>query len=213
MSRPGRTAQRSASRRDGASSLALPSSAWQSQQPACCPPPARHPLPSPCPAAAVSLDLQKMGSKYLWGKACIAECIQYDGARKRTKVHLIPRPTSRADAAAAAAGRRVFETEPFFSFHHANAFEDAASGRVVIDTVANHDGIDFSANFETVGGRAGVAHLLVHGFWVWCVPLHLSPARRHLPVLIRLTAIPCCWCLLLLCRASATTTATRGAAR
>ena len=125
------------------------------QQPACNPAYHPQPLPSPGSSAAVSLDLAKMGSKYLWGKACIAECIQYDGARKRTKVHLIPRPTSRADAAAAAAGRRVFETDPFFSFHHANAFEDAASGRVVIDTVANHDGIDFSANFETVGGWVG----------------------------------------------------------
>jgi carotenoid cleavage dioxygenase-like enzyme len=127
-----------------------------------------------------------MGSKYLWGKACIAECIQYDGARKRTKVHLIPRPTSRADAAAAAAGRRVFETDPFFSFHHANAFEDAASGRVVIDTVANHDGIDFSANFETVGGWVGGWV----GDWAsgvdgWGVKSSIPPHSAERP-------IPCC---------------------
>lgn len=37
--------------------------------------------------------------------------------------------------------------QPFFSFHHANAFE-TADGKVVLDTVANLDGVDFSANFE-----------------------------------------------------------------
>ena len=46
----------------------------------------------------------------------------------------------------------MFETAPFFSFHHANAFE-APGGRVVLDTVAMHEGVDFSANFEVgLGG-------------------------------------------------------------
>ncbi len=45
-------------------------------------------------------------------------------------------------------GRREFVApQPFFSFHHANAFE-TADGKVVLDTVANLDGVDFSANFE-----------------------------------------------------------------
>jgi hypothetical protein len=43
------------------------------------------------PADAVSLDLWKVATKYMFGRACIAECIQWD-SRKRTKVHLVPRP-------------------------------------------------------------------------------------------------------------------------
>lgn len=63
------------------------------------------------------------------------------------QVHLIPRPGSAA--AASGGGRRVFETAPFFSFHHANGFECGEGGAtVVLDTVANHDGIDLGANFE-----------------------------------------------------------------
>lgn len=41
---------------------------------------------------------------------------------------------------------QVFETTPFFSFHHINAFE-AEDGKVVVDTVAM-EGINFSNNFE-----------------------------------------------------------------
>lgn len=33
----------------------------------------------------MTLDLRKLATKYVWGKACIAECIVYDPA-KRTKV-------------------------------------------------------------------------------------------------------------------------------
>ena len=40
----------------------------------------------------------------------------------------------------------VFETTPFFSFHHINAFE-ADNGKVVVDTCAM-EGIDFGNNFE-----------------------------------------------------------------
>jgi carotenoid cleavage dioxygenase-like enzyme len=48
--------------------------------------------------------------------------------------------------------RRTFEAEPFFSFHHANAFEARGpDGRplVVLDTVGNFEGVDLSANFES----------------------------------------------------------------
>ena len=41
----------------------------------------------------------------------------------------------------------VFETTPFFSFHHANAFE-AGNCQLVVDTVAM-SGIDFSNSFES----------------------------------------------------------------
>ncbi|KAL4438663.1 hypothetical protein ABPG77_006267 [Micractinium sp. CCAP 211/92] len=94
----------------------------------------------------MSLDLWKMATQYMFGKACIAECIVWD-EKKKTKVHLIPRP-----GAAPGAQRRTIETAPFFSFHHGNAFEAAlpsGAPAIVLDTVANHDGVDLSANFET----------------------------------------------------------------
>lgn len=97
----------------------------------------------------MSLDLWKMATKYMFGKACIAECIIWD-EKKKTRVHLIPRP-----GAALGARQRVIDTAPFFSFHHANAFETAlpsGAPAVVLDTVANHDGVDLSANFETGPG-------------------------------------------------------------
>ena len=42
--------------------------------------------------------------------------------------------------------QRTFETEPFFCFHHVNAFE-AANGSVIMDCLAMHSGVDFSINF------------------------------------------------------------------
>ena len=41
----------------------------------------------------------------------------------------------------------MFETSPFFSFHHANAFE-ASGERLVVDTVAM-EGIDFGNSTDT----------------------------------------------------------------
>jgi all-trans-8'-apo-beta-carotenal 15,15'-oxygenase len=39
----------------------------------------------------LSLDFKKLIFGYSIGRACIAECLRFD-VRKRTKVHLIPRP-------------------------------------------------------------------------------------------------------------------------
>jgi len=62
----------------------------------------------------------------------------------------------------------VFETTPFFSFHHANAFE-ASEGRLVVDTVAM-TGIDFGNNidsgtsvFEGKAGKGVVTRLVIDG--------------------------------------------------
>ena len=49
-----------------------------------------------------------------------------------------------------AARREYVAPHPFVSFHHAHAFE-TGDGKVVLDTVANLDGVDFSANFEVRG--------------------------------------------------------------
>ena len=38
----------------------------------------------------VRLDFGKLLTKYMFGKACIAECLKYDVAAKKTKLHVIP---------------------------------------------------------------------------------------------------------------------------
>lgn len=93
----------------------------------------------------VRMNLGKLLTKYMFGKACIAECLQYDPSRP-TKVHVLPRPERGAPPGSD--GHRVYQTpSPFFSFHHANAFV-SPDGHIVVDTVALHDGMDFSANLD-----------------------------------------------------------------
>ncbi len=71
-------------------------------------------------------------------------------------------------ACAGSKAHAVFETTPFFSFHHANAFE-ASEGCLVIDTVAL-TGIDFGNNtdsgtsvFEGKPGKGVVTRLVING--------------------------------------------------
>ena len=74
----------------------------------------------------------------------IAECILYD-EQLPAKVHLIPRPgrSSRPRQ------QRVYETSPFFSFHHGNAHE-ANETTIIIDTIA-WDSLSFSGfNLEAL---------------------------------------------------------------
>jgi all-trans-8'-apo-beta-carotenal 15,15'-oxygenase len=101
----------------------------------------------------VRLNFGKLLTKYMFGKACIAECLQYDPKNKSTKIHVIPRPGATAPGApAVATAPRVYTSPtPFFSFHHVNAFE-APDGKIVVDTVALVDGMDFSANLEIGAG-------------------------------------------------------------
>ena len=86
--------------------------------------------------------------------------------------------------------RRVFETEAFFSFHHANAYElDSAGGapQVVVDTVAYPKGFDFSASmitgakyYESDVGR-GVLTRVVLDLQVGGWQLHRELCTRRLP--------------------------------
>lgn len=61
----------------------------------------------------------------------------------------------------------MFETPPFFSFHHVNAFE-ASEGRLVVDTVAL-TGINFSNSFESGAsifekpGKGVLTRLVING--------------------------------------------------
>ncbi|KAK9824995.1 hypothetical protein WJX81_007215 [Elliptochloris bilobata] len=88
----------------------------------------------------ISLDLAKLLTRYMFGRACLAECLEYRDDR-RTRVHLLRRPGRQG------AEHAIAETEPFFSFHHVNAFE-APGGKVVIDTCAMKSGIKFDVGFE-----------------------------------------------------------------
>ena len=101
----------------------------------------------------ISLNISKLVTKYMFGKACIAECLKYDTSRN-TKIHVVPRPGALKNkgAPAAATAPRVYKTpSPFFSFHHVNAFE-TPEGKIVLDTVALLEGMDFSANLEIGNG-------------------------------------------------------------
>ena len=42
----------------------------------------------------------------------------------------------------------MFETDPFFSFHHVNAWEAEGTPRLVVDTCAMEGGIDFGLSFD-----------------------------------------------------------------
>lgn len=94
----------------------------------------------------IRLDIKDLLTKYMFGKACIAECLKFDDS-KRTRIHIFPRPGRNNPSGPEQA--RVFTCpNPFFSFHHGNAFE-TEDNKLIIDTVGMHDGIDFGANFET----------------------------------------------------------------
>lgn len=92
----------------------------------------------------IRLDIMKMATKYMFGKACLAECLLFD-KNLPTRVHLIPRPGAPGETIA----KQVFTTpSSFFSFHHANAYE-TQDGRIIIDTVALNEGMDFSASLDS----------------------------------------------------------------
>ena len=96
----------------------------------------------------VRMNLGKLLTKYMFGKACIAECLGYDPSRP-TKIHVIPRPGRPGSPPPGADAYRTYVApSPFFSFHHINAWE-TAEGRIVLDTAAMHEGMDFSANLSS----------------------------------------------------------------
>lgn len=91
----------------------------------------------------IRLDMKKFLLEYMFGKACIAECLQFVPSMD-TKIHVIPRPC--------AAGEEEYKVytcpRPFFTFHHVNSFI-TSTGDIVLDTCALHEGMDFSANLKT----------------------------------------------------------------
>ena len=63
----------------------------------------------------------------------------------------------------------VLETDPFFSFHHINAYEVEGTPQIVVDTAAMDGGIDFSLSMENgseaiyqrLAGRAVLTRLVL----------------------------------------------------
>lgn len=95
----------------------------------------------------IQLDLLQLITGYVPKRSSFAECLRFR-PDVPAKVHLIPRPGT--DAPAAPGGVRTFDLPAsFFSFHHINAFEEGT--KVVMDTVALLEGVDFSASLDAAG--------------------------------------------------------------
>lgn len=93
----------------------------------------------------VRLNMKKFFLEYMFGKACIAECLEFVPTMD-TKIHVIPRP---GKGAAGEIQKTYTCPNPFFTFHHVNAFITEDGNSIILDTCALHSGMDFSANFES----------------------------------------------------------------
>lgn len=89
----------------------------------------------------------------------------------------------------------VAETDPFFSFHHVNAFE-APGGQVVIDTCAMLGGISFDIGFEGASeryymqpaGRSTLTRLVVDTATRQARPMHVTCTLEERPMCGRVLA-------------------------
>lgn len=91
----------------------------------------------------IRLDMKKFILEYMFGKACIAECLEFVPSMD-TRIHVIPRPCAQ--------GKEEYKVytcpSAFFTFHHVNSFI-TSTGDIILDTCALHEGMDFSANLKT----------------------------------------------------------------
>ncbi|KAK9906660.1 hypothetical protein WJX75_005713 [Coccomyxa subellipsoidea] len=114
----------------------------------------------------ISMDFGKLLTKYMLGRACLAECLQFQD--RPTRIHVIPRPGFQQNSSVPASDH-VLETDPFFSFHHINAYEVEGTPQIVVDTAAMDGGIDFSLSMENgseaiyqrLAGRAILTRLML----------------------------------------------------
>eukprot|EP00798_Chlamydomonas_sp_ICE-L_P006099 gene6099-2697_t len=99
----------------------------------------------------LEFDMKRFVTEYIWGQSSIAQCLKYTGkgntkclnytGKGSTKILLYPRP-GRPGSEQRKPQR--FETEPFFPFHHVNAFDvDSDATKLVIDTIG-WDKVDFN---------------------------------------------------------------------
>ncbi|KAG1669318.1 hypothetical protein FOA52_014880 [Chlamydomonas sp. UWO 241] len=88
------------------------------------------------------MNVGRFMTSYLFGRSAIAECIEF-APDVAAKVILIPRDPSKPAITAAC-------PDPFFPFHHVNAFDEpSGSGRVVVDTVAWQE-LDLAVNIHNM---------------------------------------------------------------
>ena len=86
---------------------------------------------APCTWGPGGLDSLRMTSEWVAGKRPVTSMICFDET-KPTVAHFFPR-----DARAPGGPEPIsIELDTFFSFHHANAYEDPETGELVLDTVS-----------------------------------------------------------------------------
>eukprot|EP00879_Flechtneria_rotunda_P000885 GHRR01001012.1.p1 GENE.GHRR01001012.1~~GHRR01001012.1.p1 ORF type:complete len:699 (+),score=220.59 GHRR01001012.1:1081-3177(+) len=105
----------------------------------------------------VGLHLGKFMREYIFSKCSIAECLVFDKQGK-TRVHLIPRPSTKGHLPVQS---NVLEAPPFFSFHHANAYEltdaqltasaDSSSNNTGSQLGSHSNGSSNSSGFNSAG--------------------------------------------------------------
>eukprot|EP00195_Chlamydomonas_chlamydogama_P010574 CAMPEP_0202902346 /NCGR_PEP_ID=MMETSP1392-20130828/16799_1 /ASSEMBLY_ACC=CAM_ASM_000868 /TAXON_ID=225041 /ORGANISM="Chlamydomonas chlamydogama, Strain SAG 11-48b" /LENGTH=605 /DNA_ID=CAMNT_0049589095 /DNA_START=178 /DNA_END=1995 /DNA_ORIENTATION=+ len=84
----------------------------------------------------IEFDRRRFAAEYLLGRCSIAQCLKYN-ENLDTQVMLFPRP---GRPGSGQRSPRVLRTpQPFFPFHHVNAYEADGGQRIVIDTVAWDD--------------------------------------------------------------------------
>ena len=86
---------------------------------------------------------------FILGVKTAGQCLSFDKT-KPTLVHLIPRPGG--PAARAGKPRVTCSLPACFVFHHANAYEDPSTGRVVVDSAVLPELVDFEMVSGGVGG-------------------------------------------------------------
>lgn len=87
----------------------------------------------------VNLDLMTFASEYMFSKCGIAQCLKFDTG-KPTKIHVVPRGVKNPTV-------QTLVTLPFFTFHHANAYEEG--DKIICDSIPWRK-VDFSFNIDNL---------------------------------------------------------------
>ena len=117
------------------------------------------------------LNLKKLFSEYMFGKASIAECLDFR-SELPVKIHTIRRPgrvSAKGEICNIPTLCTYVSTSSFFSFHHANAFNSSDGRKLIIDTVALPGGVEFSTSLDSLStdyyqseeGRGTLTRLIV----------------------------------------------------
>ena len=86
-------------------------------------------------APTVFGDLAANGLKLLLGQKSPAECIEWDETAGKATMWIFARSSTACTAGEVPLTAVPVEVDAHFNFHYANAFEDPATGDIVVDTV------------------------------------------------------------------------------